>query len=222
MLGKVSEQPSVGQWKVLPGHRNSERDSAPAPRLGLQHLPRCPHAHLPPPALLCPLPATKRARGCPGLTLEGLRGSVVDLQVVHQLLHAGEGQFAAVARALVVFPCKDTDPSASSLPRLWLSPPGAGLGSPGTGLRFSGRSSGAGVPPLPAAAIGAPGRAGSLQPAGRGREARPCRTPLCPPHPFKTGKWGLGVWLEGAGEAGALQDARAAKGLALGKAEVGR
>lgn len=66
--------------------------------------------------------------GCPGLTLEGLRGSVVDLEVVHQLLHAGEGQLAAVARALVMFPCKDTDPSASSLARLSLSPPRGGAG----------------------------------------------------------------------------------------------
>lgn len=142
MLGKVSVQPRVGQWKVLPGQRNSERDSAPAqlrtaPLLGPQHLPRSPHSHLLEhhhgPCLSsepCSAPShpKKGHAGCPGLTLEGLRGSVVDLQVVHQLLHAGEGQFAAVARALVVFPCKDTDPSGSSLPRLSLSPPRGGAG----------------------------------------------------------------------------------------------
>lgn len=50
-----------------------------------------------------------RDTGRPSLTLEGLRGSVVDLQVVHQLLHAGEGQFAAIARALVMLPWKETD-----------------------------------------------------------------------------------------------------------------
>lgn len=41
------------------------------------------------------------------LTLKGLRWSVVDLQVVHQLLHAGEGQLAAVAGAGVVLPWKE-------------------------------------------------------------------------------------------------------------------
>lgn len=126
MLGKLSAQPRVGQWKVLPGQRNSERFSpSPAPLLGLQHLPSPPTSSEP---FSVHSQQKKRHMGCPGLTLEGLRGSVVDLQVVHQLLHAGEGQFAAVTRALVVFPCKDTDPSAPCLPRLSLSPPRGGAG----------------------------------------------------------------------------------------------
>lgn len=146
MLGKVSVQPSVGHWKVLPEQRNGVRESLPArlhrtappgapgagaaPPVDPQHLPRSPRSC---PALCsiswryrhhqrCPSSkpcfATSQPKEAPSLTLEGLRGSVVDLQVVHQLLHAGEGQFAAIARALVMLPWKETEPLASSPPSL--------------------------------------------------------------------------------------------------------
>lgn len=134
MLGKVSVQPRVGQWKVLPGQKNSEIQRQPScgqPHCWGSHSHLLEHHHGPclsSEPCSAPSHPKKGHAGCPGLTLEGLRGSVVDLQVVHQLLHAGEGQFAAVARALVVFPCKDTDPSGSSLPRLSLSPPRGGAG----------------------------------------------------------------------------------------------
>lgn len=130
--------------------------------------------------------------------------------MVHQLLHAGEGQFAAIARALVVLPWKETDSLASfPCPGHCHHFPGAGLGfgSPGTGLRFSGRRSGAGVPPLPATGMGPPGRAASLQPAGErplgsGRQLPwaetslgPClnHLPLCPPsYPLQRGAQAIG------------------------------
>lgn len=58
-----------------------------------------------------PKSTLEQSRGVPvptiPLTLKGLRWSVVDLQVVHQLLHAGEGQLAAVAGAGVVLPWKE-------------------------------------------------------------------------------------------------------------------
>lgn len=64
MLGKVSVQPSVGHWKVLPEQRNGVTESVPAwlhctprhpragaaPPVGLQHLPCSPHS--------CPVPCS--------------------------------------------------------------------------------------------------------------------------------------------------------------------
>lgn len=215
MLGKVSVQPSVGHWKVLPEQRNKaeiqQQPGCAAPPWGWgqphQWVSSTSHA-LPTPIRCCaasprgtgtvtsaasalspalPPPNQKRAlwseAGCPSLTLEGLRGSVVDLQVVHQLLHAGEGQFAAVARALVVLAWKETDPLASSLPLLLSL--GQGWGSAHLGQVCASAAAGPGLRSLR-----------SLPPAS-GRRAEPLRCnlpqaetslspclnhlPLCPP-----------------------------------------
>lgn len=254
MLGKVSVQPSVGHWKVLPEQRNrveiqQEPDHAgdsptsgspapptlsPVPSSAVQHLPEVQAP--PPPALpelqvpLCHLPAKKKRTpwsdvGCPGLTLEGLCGSVVDLEVVHQLLHAGEGQFAAVARALVVLPWKERDRLASSLPQPLLSPPQGRTGltwdrsalqrpqvlrwgpsAPRHRHRAAGQSRFAATWRGEAVRRRVPSATGSAGSA----EPQPClnHVPLCPPsHPLQLGGMAIGgvSGLEGAGGAGALQ-----------------
>ena len=48
MLGKVSAQPSVGHWKVLPEQRNraeiQHQPGSKTPPVELQHLPRSPRS----------------------------------------------------------------------------------------------------------------------------------------------------------------------------------
>lgn len=211
MLGKVSVQPRVGQWKVLPGQRNSERDSAPAPLLGLQHLPCRPHPYLPPPALLCPRPAKKRALG---VSRPYPRGTAW----VCSAPSGGPSAPACWGRPVCSRSSNTGSVSLQGHGSVRLVPaPAVAVPSPGRGWAHLGQ--------VCASAAAAPGPGSLRSPASghwaglghcslRGELVRlsPAEPPLCPPHPFKTEKWSLG------GVAGGAE--RAARGFALGKTEV--
>lgn len=219
-------QPRVGQWKVLPGQRNSERDSAPAqlgtaPLLGPQHLP-LPSPGAPPRALpqlralLCSRPPKKRARA---VSRPYPRGTAW----VCSGPSGGPSAPACWGRPVCSRSSSTGSVSLQGHRSVGLVPaPAVAVPSPGRGWAHLGQ--------VCASAAAAPGPGSLRSPAsghwaglghcslrGEGVRLSPAKPPLCPPHPLKTGERGLGGL---AGEAGALQSVRAGRGFAPGKAEV--
>ena len=168
-----------------------------APPVGLQHLPCSPHSH----KVLCSISQRYRHRHqcClsfkPRFATSQPKKGTLERGRVSQPYPRGTawvcsgpsggpsapacwGRPVCSRSSSTGSACLEGDRSVGLIPApVAVTGAGLGLGSPGTGLRFSGRRSWAEVPPLPATGIGPPGRAASLQPAASRDKPQPLPKP---------------------------------------------